>query len=95
MTREYGSFGEARRLFDIGNHDDGDNDIVFLDEGVHHFDLQNGARLTVYASPFTLEADWGFQYRRGEDHEFAIGDEVDVVITHGPPKDVLDLTASR
>ncbi|KAH6616218.1 Metallo-dependent phosphatase-like protein [Chaetomium sp. MPI-SDFR-AT-0129] len=97
MTREYGSFGEARRLFDIGNNNDGDNDIVFLDEGVHHFDLQNGARLMVYASPFTpsLGAGWGFQYRRGEDPEFAIGDEVDVVITHGPPKGVLDLTASR
>lgn len=95
MTKEYGSLGEARGLFDVGNNNHGD--IVFLDEGVHHFDLQNGAHLTVYASPFTpsLGADWGFQYRRGEGHKFAIGDGVDVVITHGPRKGVLDLTASK
>ena len=91
MTREYGEFGEARNLFD---NDDG---IIFLDEGIHHFHLTNGAHLTVYASPFTpsLEADWGFQYRHGEHHDHAIDNTVDVVITHGPPKGVLDQTTSK
>lgn len=91
MVREYGEFGDARKLLD---KDDG---IIFLDEGTHHFDLRNGARLTVYASPFTpsAEADWGFQYRHDERHNHAIDNTVDVVITHGPPKGVLDQTVSK
>ena len=94
LRREYGDFGEVQRLF--ANAGASDN-IVFLDEGTHHFTLQNGAKLTVYASPFTgsLEADWGFQFRRGEYHDFAIDNKVDIVITHSPPKGVLDFTASK
>ncbi|KAK3389843.1 Metallo-dependent phosphatase-like protein [Podospora didyma] len=85
----------SRQLFTAASDDDG---IVFLDEGIYHLSLQNGARLTVYASPFTpsLEADWGFQFKRGEHHDFAMIDQtVDVAITHGPPKGVLDLTSSK
>ncbi|KAK3291335.1 Metallo-dependent phosphatase-like protein [Chaetomium fimeti] len=91
MAREYGGYGDARKLLD---DDDG---VILLDEGTHHFDLSNGARLTVYASPFTpsAEADWGFQYRHREDHDYAITTDVDIVITHGPPKGVLDQTTSK
>ena len=94
MEREYGDFGDARRLLDSAQQEG----IIFLDEGVHRFDLNNGARLTVYASPFTpsIEADWGFQYRRGEHHDYAVdGVEIGVMITHGPPKGVLDMTTSK
>lgn len=88
MTREYGDFGEARQLLT-------DAGLTFLDEGIHHFTLQNGAKLKVYASPFTPSlGDSGFQFRRGDFHDFAIGD-ADVVITHGPPEGVLDRTASK
>ncbi|RYP66047.1 hypothetical protein DL769_006149 [Monosporascus sp. CRB-8-3] len=53
VRREYGDYGETRELFH------------FLEEGSHHFELQNGPMLTVYASPFTssLGDCWGFQYR--------------------------------
>ncbi|KAL2162583.1 hypothetical protein VTH06DRAFT_7497 [Thermothelomyces fergusii] len=92
LWQEYGRFGEARQLF----AEAASSNIMLLDEGTHHFKLQNGARLTVYASPYTpsLAAGWGFQYRRGDGHNFAL-DGADVVITHGPPRGVLDLTASR
>lgn len=93
ISKEYGDFGGARSLLD----DSKSKGIIFLDEGTHHFNLANGARLTVYASPFTpsVEADWGFQYRRGESRDFNISSGADVVITHGPPKGVLDMTASK
>lgn len=42
--------------------------ITFLDEGTHCIDLANGARLWLYASPYTPEFyDWGFPYERDED----------------------------
>jgi Icc-related predicted phosphoesterase len=42
--------------------------ITFLNEGTHQIDLPNGARVTVYANPYTPEfQDWGFPYERGED----------------------------
>ncbi|KAK3940446.1 Metallo-dependent phosphatase-like protein [Diplogelasinospora grovesii] len=87
----YGDFGEAQQLF-AGASDN----IAYLEEGTHHFNLQNGAKLTVYVSPFTpsLEADWGFQFKRGEYHDFAIDKTADIVVTHGPPKGILDFTAS-
>lgn len=95
IKRAYGDFGDAEQLLVEASR----NGIVFLGEGIHHFNLQNGASLTVYASPFTpsKEAGGGFQFRRGEYHDFNIGDgrAVDVVITHGPPKGVLDFTDSR
>ncbi|KAK3352429.1 Metallo-dependent phosphatase-like protein [Lasiosphaeria hispida] len=92
MRREYGNPGDAHRL--ISQEPEG---IHFLDEGTHYFRLSNGADLTVYTSSFTpsIEADWGFQYRRGDNHDFAIHSKVNVVITHGPPKGVLDMTNSR
>ncbi|GAB1312477.1 Metallophosphoesterase domain-containing 1 [Madurella fahalii] len=95
IERVYGDFGNAEQLLAEASR----NGIVFLSEGIHHFDLQNGASLTVYASPFTpsREAGGGFQFKRGEHHDFAIGEgrAVDVVITHGPPKGVLDLTDTK
>jgi len=94
VEREYGHFGEARALFEM--EDAKAANIVFLDEGTHRFTLANGASLTVYASPYTPSvSDWGFQYHPQEGHDWAIGSEVDVVVTHGPPKGVLDYTDSR
>ena len=60
VANEYGIPGEARSLFDEA----ADAGIVFLDEGMHCFHLENGAMLTVYASPYTPALGaWGFQYR--------------------------------
>ena len=94
IKKEYGDFGEARALFE--SEDAKSADIVFLGEGTHHFDLANGAKLTVYASPYTHGiSGWGFQYSSDEEHDWAISSEVDVAITHSPPKGVLDYTDSR
>lgn len=91
MAAVYGHFHHARVLLDTYSG------IIFLDEGTHQFDLRNCARLTVYVSPFTPSADpdGGFQYRLGEQHDFAIDRSADVVITHSPPKEVLDQTLSK
>ncbi|KAI0872262.1 Metallo-dependent phosphatase-like protein [Hypoxylon argillaceum] len=91
VAKEYGAFGEARTLF----QDAKDSGIVFLDEGTHRFILQNGAALTVYASPYTPSlSDWGFQYHPEKGHEFSIETDADVAITHGPPRGIMDLTDS-
>ncbi|KAF4124758.1 DNA repair exonuclease SbcCD nuclease subunit [Geosmithia morbida] len=64
--------------------------VRYLDEGTYTFDLDNGARLSVYASPWTPQYGyWAFQYSQG--HSFAIPPGVDIAMTHGPPYGVLDL----
>lgn len=88
VEKIYGKYGEARMLFEE------ETGITFLDEGTHHFHLQNGASLRVYASPYTPSlGDWGFQYHPESGHDFSIP-QVDVVMTHGPPRGVLDYTRS-
>ena len=77
-----------------------------LDEGVHTFALSNGAKLTVYASPYQPEfCRWAFAYPRSEDRynlpppgsnaappKNPVPDHgIDIMLTHGPPKGILDL----
>lgn len=93
VEQAYGYDGKARSLFE-------GTGITFLDEGVHSFHLKNGALLTVYASPYTPSlGDWGFQYHTDQGHDFIMDETsgnttVDVVITHGPPKGIMDYTHS-
>ena len=88
VEQTFGYFGEARKLFDETTG------ITFLDEGTHSFRLRNGALLNVFASPYTPSlGDWGFQYKGSLGHTFDIHN-VDVAITHGPPKGVMDNTRS-
>lgn len=64
--------------------------VQYLTEGVYEFNLDNGARLKVYASQCTpMYGGWGFQYIGG--HDFDIPSDVDVAMTHGPPLGVLDV----
>lgn len=92
VAKEYGAFGEARELFETAKNDG----IVLLDEGTHQFTLANGAQLTVYASPYTPSyGAWGFQYRPEDGHNFSIEKNVDIAITHGPPKGIMDFTHGR
>ncbi|KAJ5088270.1 hypothetical protein N7456_011886 [Penicillium angulare] len=89
VKKTYGYAGEAKGLFSQ------DTGITFLEEGTCEFKLKNGALLRVYASPYTPSlGDWGFQYHPNHGHDFSIHD-VDVAITHGPPKGVFDMTHSR
>ncbi|KAM0275811.1 hypothetical protein ACHAQH_007393 [Verticillium albo-atrum] len=65
--------------------------VRYLEEGTYEFDLPNGARLRVYASPMTPEfGGWAFQYLYGQYKFDMPAGEVDIAITHGPPKNVLD-----
>ncbi|CAJ0539002.1 Ff.00g068330.m01.CDS01 [Fusarium sp. VM40] len=92
VDQEYGVFGQARRLLD----DAADDGIVFLDEGVHHFDLANGAHLTVFASPYTPSTnDSAFQYHPYLNDYWDIDPLADIVITHGPPQGILDMSFSN
>ena len=92
VRRVYGHFGEARQLF----KDARSAGIIFLDEGSHRFNLKNGAALSVYASPYTpLLGGCDFQYHPSQGHKFEILKGVDLVMTHGPPKGIMDYTDSR
>ncbi|KAL3481770.1 Metallo-dependent phosphatase-like protein [Aspergillus californicus] len=91
VKREYGDYGEIRELFNQARP----SGIVFLDEGTHHFTLQNGAGLKIYASPYTPSlGDWGFQYHPETGHTFNLEKDTDIVITHGPPRGIMDTTYS-
>ncbi|KAL8684787.1 MAG: hypothetical protein Q9224_006134, partial [Gallowayella concinna] len=83
-----------------------DAGITFLNEGTHSFTLKNGAAFSIYVSPYTPAfCDWAFAYEHHEDrfnepHQTAKGitsiatspilDHTDIVMTHGPPKGILD-----
>ncbi|KAL8777112.1 MAG: hypothetical protein Q9194_002738 [Teloschistes cf. exilis] len=75
--------------------------VSFLDEGTHTYDLQNGAKLALYASPYTPSfGDWAFPYSDTEDRfntadstppsARTMPDHIDIVMIHGPPKGILD-----
>ncbi|KAI0845030.1 Metallo-dependent phosphatase [Daldinia vernicosa] len=92
VEKFYGGFGEVHQLFEEARSDG----VVFLEEGTHRFELGNGAKLTVYASPYTPSlSGWGYQYNPQEGHNFTIEKGVDIAITHGPPHGIMDLTDSR
>ena len=81
--------------------------ITYLDEGTHVFTtLTNGAKFTVYASPYTSgSGGWAFPYPPTEDRFNAtqqtasdrtslatnpIPAGIDMVMSHGPPHSILD-----
>ncbi|PVI04331.1 ser/Thr protein phosphatase family protein [Periconia macrospinosa] len=95
LKNTFGNVGDAKAILEAD--DAKQAGIIFLDEGVHHFDLDNGAHLTVYASPYTSSKStgWGFQYNPDQEHEWNISQGVDLVMTHSPPRGILDYTTSR
>ncbi|KAK0101333.1 hypothetical protein ONS95_006509 [Cadophora gregata] len=78
--------------------------IVYLEEGTYKFDIENGARMQVYASPYSPgSGGWAFPYNPREDRfnehpaqnrtssaTAPIPTGVDVIMTHGPPFSILD-----
>ena len=78
--------------------------ITYIQEGTYTFTLGNGATFKVYASPYTPgSGDWAFSYQPLDDRfnnaeqtiqnsiaKNPIGSGVDIVMTHGPPKFILD-----
>ena len=92
VAREYGTLGQARQLFDDAKSEG----IVLLDEGTHHFVLENGAMLKVFASPYTPALGaWGFPYHPNNGRRFNIEEDTDIVMTHGPPRGIMDITYGR
>lgn len=80
--------------------------VSFLNEGTHTFTLKSGAKFKIYVSPYTPAfCDWAFAYEHNEDRfnrpddvsdgvtsiaTNPIPDGVDIVMTHGPAKGILD-----
>lgn len=106
FARWYGEFPHEHKIFVAGNHDWGfekqpeifrkmmsDNNITYLqDSGM---EIRG---LIFYGSPWQPEfGGWAFNLSRFEGeltHKWAIiPDDTNVLITHGPPKGILDLTA--
>ncbi|KAG9700831.1 metallophosphoesterase domain-containing protein, partial [Aureobasidium melanogenum] len=87
----YGDFGEARAMFNAERTSD-NSGIVLLDEGTHDIKVANGVRLKIYASSFvpSEENHYGYPYDPLPGHIWDIPSDVDIVITHPPPKGVLD-----
>ena len=81
--------------------------VTFLTEGTHSFTLKTGAKFSIYVSPYTPAFGvWAFAYKHNEDRfngpdQIADGvasiatnpipNDIDIVMTHGPPKGILDL----
>lgn len=80
--------------------------VTYLEEGTHTFNLKSGATFKIHASPYQPEFnDYAFSYKRNEDRFNASGEtaegvtsiaenpipaDVDIVMTHGPPKGFRD-----
>ena len=80
--------------------------VTFLNEGTHSFTLKNGAKFSIYVSPYTPAfGDWAFAYKPHQDRFNSpqqtadgvtsiatnpIPNDIDIVMTHGPPRGILD-----
>lgn len=68
-------------------------DIIYLNDELANLTCSNGRRLSVYGSPKTpVNGSWPFQYPRKIDvWAGTIPFNVDILVTHGPPRAHLDL----
>ncbi|OKL56300.1 hypothetical protein UA08_08552 [Talaromyces atroroseus] len=68
-------------------------DIIYLQNTETTITCQNGRSLRVYGSPYSpRHGNWAFQYPRTEDiWKGEIPDNIDILVTHGPPRTHLDL----
>ena len=80
--------------------------VIFLTEGTYSFALKNGAKFSIYVSPYTPAfGDWAFAYEHNQDRFNSpqqpvdgvtsiatnpIPNDVDIIMTHGPPCGILD-----
>jgi predicted phosphohydrolase len=67
--------------------------LIYLQDTNTSLTFPGGRRLKVYGSPWTRkQGNWAFQYPRGEDRwSNTIPDDIDVLVTHSPPRFYLDL----
>ncbi|KAI0053759.1 Metallo-dependent phosphatase [Auriscalpium vulgare] len=70
--------------------------LVYLENEVHEFQLRpNGRVWSVYGSPWTPEFyNWAFNYNRGQQADEIVSSfpKTDILLTHGPPYSILDMT---
>ncbi|KAF7172819.1 hypothetical protein CNMCM5623_004948 [Aspergillus felis] len=68
--------------------------IQYLENSSTILEFGDCRRVKVFGSPYTpRHGNWAFQYPRDENiwDEIRIPDDIDILITHGPPKTHLDL----
>jgi hypothetical protein len=68
--------------------------LIYLKDSSITLRMQGGRPLKIYGSPWTPKhGNWAFQYpRAGQDRwKGSIPDDIDILLTHGPPKHHLDL----
>lgn len=91
------------KVFVAGNHDfgfqtDPSHSRALLDPGIHYLEDSSVELdgLTIWGSPWTPKFfAWAFMLRRGASIRAKwelIPDDIDVLITHGPPLGILDRT---
>lgn len=68
-------------------------DIIYLQDTLHVVTCANGRRLRVFGSPRSPKnGNWAFQYPRSSNvWSGIIPSDVDILITHAPPRSHLDL----
>ncbi|KAJ7253765.1 Metallo-dependent phosphatase-like protein, partial [Mycena haematopus] len=72
--------------------------IIYLEGEEYRFKVQDGGKeWSVYGSPWTpYWGDWAFGYEK-EDAEAVVSKiaKTDILLTHGPPRNILDLTLNK
>ena len=68
-------------------------DIIYLQDTKTTVTCDNGRRLSIYGSPHSpRHGNWAFQYPRSHDIWSAkVPDDIDILVTHGPPRAHLDV----
>ncbi|KAI4701343.1 hypothetical protein J4E81_003083 [Alternaria sp. BMP 2799] len=60
--------------------------VYYLEEGRHEFKLKDGRSFSAWASPYTPEFNgYAFAYGNDEDRFSNIPEDIDILVTHGPP----------
>ena len=101
----YKSLDIKHKIFVAGNHDTSIEfghikPLDFAESGIIYLENQSVKieGLNIFGSPFTPSFGyWAFMKRRDKMHELwkHIPDNTDIIITHGPPKGILDLSYDR
>jgi hypothetical protein len=68
--------------------------LIYLKDSSTTLRLKGGRPLKIYGSPWTPKhGSWAFQYPRTSQDRWkgTIPDDIDILVTHGPPKHHLDL----
>jgi len=102
----FGSLDIEYKIFVAGNHDTSiERKIItqwdFIDNNIIHLWDQQAVieGIKIYGSPYTptFGTGWAFNKDRGNIYKVwnNIPDNADIVVTHGPPKGILDLSYNR